>query len=455
LDNRIEQKKEDLILEGSITKVLLRLGLPVVASFLLQTAFNIIDAIWIGQLGEVALAAISAAGFVVWIVFSLSAMIAVGVTAIVARYVGAGDVDGAAHVAGQGIWLSLILSVALGVVGVSAAPSLFGFMGTTADVTADGMSYLTVLFWGIPILLLFFVLNAIYQGNGDTKTPMKLLAIAVIINGVLDPFLIFGWGPFPKLGVVGAGLATVIGRLVGVVLGFKILLRRQAWIRWRITSGEAIDLSLMWRILRIGLPASITGMLGSTTWILLTQITTQFGTTSVAALGAGHKIQTITYMLGMGMAAAVTTIVGQNLGAGQPNRATRVAWMGCGIIALVNGAMAVIYLTLSPAMVRIFIADLEVVRIGSNYLKIIAVTEIFMGIESVLDGAFGGAGDTIPPTVIAVPLTLARYPLSYYFALILWNSINGVWVAIATTGILRGFLIMFWFHRGKWKECKV
>ncbi len=448
MENQIEKAQENPLLTGNITKGLIGLGIPVVGSLLLQTAFNIIDAIWIGQLGNAALAAISTAGFVIWSIFALAEMVAIGVTAIVARFVGATDQHTAAQVAGQGIWLGLIVSIGIGFL---VAPYIFGFMGTTADVTGHGLSYLGVMFWGMPSLILFFVLNAIYRGNGDTKTPMVLLTIAVLINGGLDPFLIFGWGPFPRLEVAGAAFATVIARCIGVAIGVVILLQRHNWLYGRGDGRVWIDFSVMWRILRIGIPASIAGLVVCVVYIFLTKVTTKFGTASVAVLGAGHKMQSVTYMFGMGTSVAVTTMVGQNLGAEQPDRAARTAWIGCGIITLFNGFMALIYFTLSPAIIRFFIAEPEVIQIGSNYLKIIAISEIFMGIESVLDGAFSDAGDTLPPTLISVPLTVARYPLSYYFAVMLWNN----WMAIALTGVARGILIMYWFRRGKWKEKKV
>ena len=450
----MKQKNENLLLTEGVTKGLLSLGIPVVASLLLQTSFNIVDAIWIGRLGDAALAAISTASFVLWSVFALAEMVAIGVTAMIARFVGAGDQRQAAQVAGQGIWLGLLVSLAISAGGMTSVAYIFSFMRTASDVTQHGISYLAVLFWGMPSLILFFVLNAIYRGNGDTKTPMKLLTMAVLINGVLDPFLIFGWGPFPQLGVAGAAFATVIARFIGVAVGVRILLRRKNWLVWR-TSNKWIDLSMMRRILRIGIPASLAGLVVCVVYIFLTRVTTKFGTAAVAALGAGHKVQSITYMIGVGMSVAVTTMVGQNLGAKQVERAARTAWVGCGIIALVNGCMAAVYLTLSPYIIRIFISNPQVIRIGSNYLKINAIAEIFMGIESIFDGAFAGAGDTLPPALISVPLTVARYPLAYFFAVVLWNNVNGVWTAIALTGFVRGVLIMYWFSRGKWKEREV
>ena len=455
MENLTDKKKGNPLLTGGITKGLLGLGIPVVGSMLLQTAFNIIDAIWIGRLGDAALAAISTAGFVIWSVFSLAGMVSIGVTAMVARFVGAGDQRTAAQVAGQGIWLGLIASVGVAASGFVSAPHLFAFMGTADDVTRHGLSYLGVMFWGMPSLILLFVLNAIYRGNGDTKTPMKLLLMAVVINGLLDPFLIFGWGPFPRLEVAGAALATIISRFIGVAIGVKILSGRRDWLNWRGANDRRFDLSIMWRILRIGIPTSLTGLVLCVVFIFLTRVTTKFGTPAVAALGAGHKVQSITYMMGVGISVAVTTMVGQNLGAKQTDRAARITWIGCGIITLLNGFMVIIYLTLSPVIIRVFISDPEVIRIGASYLKIIAITEIFMGIETVLEGAFGGAGDTLPPTLISVPLTIARYPLSHYFAVTLWNDVNGVWVAIALTGFIRGILIMYWFNRGKWKEREV
>ncbi len=423
MQETLQKTADNRLITGNISKNIVFLAWPIVVSMLLQTAFNIVDAIWVGRLGPAALAAVSTAGFVVWSVFALTEMIAVGVTAMVARCTGSGDTKTASYVAGQGLVLCVIFSAIVGTLGLYFSFSLFDLMGTAEDVTSMGTGYLRTIFGGVLTIFLFTTINAIFRGSGDTKTPMKVLFMSVLLNAALDPFLIFGLGPFPRMEVAGAALATVISRATGIIVAFYILLSRAKTIQISF-GGKKLDLKLMWRILRIGIPVAVAGFLICIVFIFLTKITTKFGTEAVAALGAGHKVQSISYMIAIAFSTAVSTLVGQNMGAGKPRRAESTAWQTCGILSVINGFFAVIYLTLPAYIISIFISDSEVVRIGSNYLKIIAIAEIFMGIESVLEGAFGGAGDTIPPTVISVPLNIARIPLAHYFSIPL--GINGV-----------------------------
>ncbi len=468
--------KRDLIVEGNLRRAILTLAGPAVGSMLLQSMFNIVDMIWVGRLGPPALAALSTGGFLIWSVFAITHMISVGINSMTARYVGAKLYDEARYVAGEGLVLGLVISILVMFLGLVGSESVFGVMGTASDVTRLGLDYLRIIFLGIPTVILFFAMNSVYRGFGDTRTPMLILFVSVVSNIVLDPFLIFGWGPFPRLEIEGAALATVISRGLGLVIGIGILLkRRMIAIRLpdrgsRLEAGEIgsrdlqkeagialqlkgglFDLRLFWRMIGIGAPPSISGFLFCIVYILLTRVTTDFGTESVAALGIGHKAESVSYMSSVGFAIAAATVVGQNLGAGRPDRAARAAWLSLLYLSSITLFCSLMFVMIPDGIVGLFNKNSLVMEAGRNYLMILSISQLFMGAEIVMDGAFSGAGDTVPPMVVSTPLSIARIPAAYWFSYGLGLGVSGVWWSISLTSILKGILISLWFLRGKWK----
>ncbi len=468
--------KRDLIVEGNLRRAILTLAGPAVGSMLLQSMFNIVDMIWVGRLGPPALAALSTGGFLIWSVFAITHMISVGINSMTARYVGAKLYDEARYVAGEGLVLGLVISILVMFLGLVGSESVFGVMGTAPDVTRLGLDYLRIIFLGIPTVILFFAMNSVYRGFGDTRTPMLILFVSVVSNIVLDPFLIFGWGPFPRLEIEGAALATVISRGLGLVIGIGILLkRRMIAIRLpdrgsRLEAGEIgsrdlqkeagialqlkgglFDLRLFWRMIGIGAPPSISGFLFCIVYILLTRVTTDFGTESVAALGIGHKAESVSYMSSVGFAIAAATVVGQNLGAGRPDRAARAAWLSLLYLSSITLFCSLMFVMIPDGIVGLFNKNSLVMEAGRNYLMILSISQLFMGAEIVMDGAFSGAGDTVPPMVVSTPLSIARIPAAYWFSYGLGLGVSGVWWSISLTSILKGILISLWFLRGKWK----
>ena len=476
LSGFVMENKRDLIVDGSLRRAILSLAGPAVGSMLLQAAFNIVDMIWVGRLGPPALAALSTGGFLIWSVFAVTHMISVGINSMTARYVGAGLYEQAKYVAGEGLVLSLIISFIVMFLGLNGSANVFKVMETAPYVTALGLSYLRIIFYGIPTIFLFFGMNAIYRGYGDTRTPLLILLVSVVSNLILDPFLIFGLGPFPRLGIEGAALATVICRGLGLVVGIGLLVSRKmvsiglpkeavrtgmetgverdrekdAGITLML-GGGLLDLGLFWRIMAIGAPTSISGFLFCVVYILLTRITTDFGTEPVAALGIGHKAESVSYMSAVGFAMAAATIVGQNLGAGKPDRAAKGAWLSLLYLSNITLLCGLMFALVPGAIVGIFNEDPLVMEAGKNYLLILSVSQVFMGAEIILEGAFSGAGDTIPPMLLATPLSVARIPVAYWLSYGMGLGVNGVWWSISLTSIIKGILIALWFLRGKWK----
>ncbi len=453
MGSRVAAMRQD-ILSGPITPSVVRLAWPVATSMLLQTLFGIIDAVWVGHLGPVALAGVSTGGFAIWGMFSLMGMVSVGLNALVARSVGAGEPERAAEIAGQGVLLAIMVGGVLAFGGWLGLDLLFSFMRTAPEVTAQGKAYLAPIILATPILFAFSAVNAVFSGAGDTRTTMRLGGGAVALAGVLDPLLIYGLGPFPRLEVTGAALATVVSRIVFLIAGLSLLARRSSGIGI-VMPRLRIDLSLWWRIIRIGAPASISGLAASLIYVSLTRITTRFGTPAVAALGVCHRIEGINYLLGVGFAAAAAVYVGQNLGARQPERAQRGAWRAFHVLVLPVGIIGTLFLTIPEVLLRGFTSDPQVIAAGASYLRIVALAQLFQGLELVFDGAFGGAANTLPAMVISTPLSIARYPAAILLTGPIGMSVQGVWWAISGTTIVKGTVMAYWFSRGGWRDVRV
>ncbi len=453
MNDRVTVMRRD-ILSGPITRSMVRLAWPVAASNVLQTAFGIIDAIWVGHLGPEALAGVSTAGFVVWALFALIGMVSVGVNALVARRIGAQEHDEAARIVGQGLSFAIMVGLVLAIATYFSLDTLFRFMQTDDAVTGQGKLYLGTIALSLPVIFAFSAVNAAFAGAGDTRTTLWLSGGTVVLAGILDPFLIYGLGPVPRLGVQGAALATVISRVVFLGVGIWMLFSNRTGIGIAFPRF-APDRTIYSRIVKIGAPTSVAGIINSVVFVALTRITTTFGTPAVAALGVCHRLEGINYLLGVGFAAAASAFVGQNLGANQPDRAEHGAWRACLLDLLPVSLLALVFFTIPEILLSAFTNDPEVIAAGASYLRIVAIAQLFQGFELVLDGAFGGAGNTVPPMLIAIPSSLARYPLALFFTGVLGMPVSGVWWAISITTVFRGSAVAYWFSLGRWKSVRI
>jgi len=405
---------------------------------LLQAGFLVVDTFWLGKVGPVALAAASTAGFAMWLAQTLGEGMASGSGAVLARAVGEEDQVGAcrAAAAGQtlGVWGSAIVSG----VGLLSSYAAFSFMGTSPAVTAQGLHYMWVILAGMPLYFVFVWMSAAFRAVGDARTPLKLLAVGAAVNLVLDPLLIFGPGPLPALGVTGAAFATVASWLVASAWGWVLLGR--LGIRPRVFAFLRPPLDDTWRALKVGLPLGVEGALFSLIYILLTRVITPFGTSAVAALGVGHKLEVLNYFVCAGMGAAATTLVGQNLGAGEPRRAVRCAWRALFLTCLPVGAVTVLMVVFPEVAIGVFSSDAGVIAAGSTYVLLVGMTQLFMAAEVVMIGAFAGAQWTAWPAVIVVGLTAVRVPLSMWLVSKGWG-VEAVWFAIASTTVVKGTIL--------------
>lgn len=441
-------ERRTALVSGPLAPAVLRLALPAVATTLLQLIFLLIDIFWIGRiLGPVALAAVSTASFAVWMVAALAEMVAVGLTAVASRRHGEGSHGLAAVVAGSTMLLALGLGVALMLGGRLLVPALFSLMQTPPEVTEMGRLYLATYLLGAPLVLGFFAIEAAFRASGDTRTPLALLGISIVLNIVLDPLLIVGAGPLPAMGIAGAAVAATLTRGLALALGLIIAIRR------RLIRFSVFDWPSAFTALRIGLPVAFTGVFFSFIYVGLTRITTRFGVPALAALGIGHKLEGLSYMVAMGFGLAAAAIVGQNVGAGRIDRARRAGWITTGFACAAGAVVALAFLAFPDVMVGLFTRDPLVVTDGSLYLRAMALAQISMGLEIVLESALGGAGYTLRPMLWNALFNLARIPLAAWLAGVM--GLAGVWWAIGITAVMRGVAMALLWNGTSWQRVRV
>jgi putative MATE family efflux protein len=436
------------LLSEPVARVVARLALPAVASNLLMTLFFSVDTFWVGtRIGADALAAVSTSAFWVWMVVASAEMVSIGLTAVAARRHGEGRHGEAARVAGEALLFGLALGLVVAAAGLSWLGALFDVMGTPPEVTRLGRAYLGAYLLGAPLLFGFFVVDAAFRASGDTRTPFLLLASTVVVALVLDPILILGlWGA-PELGIAGAAVATICTRGAAFVIGV-ILLARRGLVR--LTTPRPASIAA---VARIGLPTALTGVLFSLIYIGMTRTTTRFGTPALAALGLGHRVESWLYMMGVGFGAAAAAVVGQNLGAGRADRAERAGWTTVRF-ALIPGIITFgLALAVPERLAALFTSDAAVIAETALYLRIVAISQLALCAEIVLEGALGGAGDTVPPMLTSTFLTVLRIPLAAWAAS-RWGT-AGIWWTISLTATARGIAMAILWRRGGWKRKSV
>ncbi len=374
----------------------------------------------------------------------MAELASVGLTAVASRRHGERRPDRAAVAVYRAFWLGLSLSVAIGVAGLLMLWPLFQLMATPSEVTVQGSSYLAVYLAGAPIVFTYFVMEAAFRSAGDTRTPLVLLAVSLGLNTVLDPLLILGIGPFPRLGIQGAALATLVTRAAGCLVGYRWLVRR-GLVKRAMPSLRPI-LQMAW----IGLPVAAGGALFSFVYIVLTRFTSKFGTAALAALGVGHKVESLSYMACIGFGLAAATAVGQNLGAGSKERAVASGRVATMYAAALTGLAGLAFLLVPEHLMSVFSSDPEVIAAGTSYLRIVAVAQVFMALEIVLQMSMEGAGYSLVPWIPSSILTLLRLPLAPLLSRSM--GLAGIWWTISGTGVVRGIAAAWIWRRGRWMD---
>jgi len=411
-------------------------------------SFNLIDSIWVGRLiGPAALAAVSTSGFYVWVALSLGEMVEIGLIAVAARRHGEGDPERAARAAAAAVVYALLAGLVVSVAGELLAGTMFRLMSVPPDVARLGHAYLSTWLLGGPLVFGFFAVEATFRAAGDTRTPFLMLAGSVCVSILLDPLLIMGLGPFPRLGVEGAALASVMVRGGGFLLGLVIALRRG------LLRVSAPDWRTLPTIVRIGAPLSLAGVLLSVIYMWLTRFTSRFGTPALAALGVGHKMEGLGFIAISGFALAASALVGQNLGARQEGRAREAVRLTVGYCLIVTVTTAIAFLLIPDRLVSLFTRDPQVIADGVLYLRVIAFAQIGQSFELILEGALAGAGYTFWPQTASTTLTALRIPLAAWWSQAI--GLLGIWLALSVTAISRGIAMVLFWRAGRWRTVRV
>lgn len=433
------------LVAGSLRGTILRVAIPAVASSLLMTIFSSVDAFWVGtRIGSAGLAAVSTSLFWIWAIISLAEMISVGLTSVAARRIGERRPDEAARLCADATLFAMLLGLVVALGGSLALSRMLGVMEMPSDVTAMATRYLRTYLLGTPLIYGFFAVDATFRASGDTRTPFVLLLASVAITLVLDPVLMLGVGPFPELGIAGAAIATIATRGAAFVMGVVIAERRGLL---RFGSPSPSRVAPVWRV---GLPTAITGVTFSVIYVFMTRTVTQFGTPALAALGIGHRVESWLFMIGVGFGAATAAIVGQNLGAGRADRASRAAWMATGYCTLLGVVAFALELGIPREFASLFTHDPAVIAESAKYLRIASISQLAICAEIVLEGALGGAGETVPPMVSSTLLTASRIPLAGWAAA-RWGS-AGIWWVISLTAIGRAVAMAGLWRSGRWRR---
>jgi putative MATE family efflux protein len=438
-----------------LPRAILLLAVPMVLEMVMESIFAVADIFWVSKLGADAVAAVGLTESLLTVVYAVGMGMAMGVGAVVARRTGAKDAEGASRAAGQAIFIGLGLAVVLGVGGGLAGPALLRAMGASPPVMAVGARYARLMLAGDVSVLLLFLINAAFRGAGDAAITMRALWLANGINILLGPLFVFGLGPFPRLGVTGAAVATTIGRSIGVLY----LLRSLGRGRGRLSIRRAhlrLDPEMLRTIFRLAKNGVVQTLIGFTSWIGLVKILAGFGSVPLAGYTIAMRVVMFTLLPSWGLGNAAATLVGQNLGAGDPARAEAAVWKAAFYNLVFLGAVGLLLVLLGDAVIRIFTPDPAVVAEGGRCLRIVAAGFAFYAYGMVVTQAFNGAGDTRTPTWINVGcFWLGEIPLAMLLARGLAAGPNGAYVAIAAAFSAVAVVSVTLFRRGRWKTVNV
>lgn len=441
--------------ETSLGKAILILAIPMVLEMIMESIFAVVDIFFVSKLGTDAIATVGVTEAVMTIIYAIGSGLAVGTTALVSRRIGEKKKKDAGVTAFQAIMVGVIVSLIIAIPGILFAKSFLRIMNGTEKMIEEYYLFPTIIFGGNIVIMLLFIINAVFRSSGDAAISMRVLWVANIINIILDPLLIFGYGPFPELGLKGAAVATTTGRGLAVLYQFYLISsgRYRVQLYW---NGLKIKLKVMWNLFKVSGGGIMQNLIATSSWILLMKIITVTGPEAVAGYTIAIRIIVFPILLAWGLSNAASTLVGQNLGAKQPDKAEKSVW----ITGYVNmGFMAFIgaLLTIFPGFwIRLFTNELPVVENGILALQIISTGFIFYALGMVLMQGFNGSGDTITPTKINfVSFWLFEIPLAYLLAITFKMGLSGACIAIVIAESLLTVIALFVFRKGKWKLRKV
>lgn len=440
------------LLEGSIPRALFLLAAPIMGANILQVAYQVVDAFWVGRLGAAAVASVSVTLPVMFVLIALGMGFAIAGTTLIAQYTGARDHDMVDHVAAQTLLTIVAVSVVLGAIGFLLAPWLLRTMAVAPAVFDGALSFMRIIFVALPFTFIYAMAQALMRGVGEVKAPLYIVACTVVVNFVLDPVLIFGKLGFPPWGVAGAAIATLMAQAIAAAIALRLLFggRYGIHIHWR---DFAPDFAFVKRAFLLGYPASIEQSARGLGMMLLTFLIVSFGTVVTASFGVGSNLFNVVIIPAMGFSMATSTLVGQSIGAGNIARAEKVARLAAIITFSVLTAVGLVCILIAPAIVRFFVPeDPAVIREGAAYIRIVAWSFGFIGLQFALMGVLRAAGEMIPVmTISLVSQWVLQLPLAFVLSEYAGLGVDGVWWSTPIANVATAIVASLWFARGTWK----
>lgn len=440
---------------GSINRAIVLLSIPMVLEMVMEALFAIVDVFFVSKISVNAVATVGLTESVLTLVYSVAIGMSMAATAMVARRVGENNPEAAAVAAVQSIFIAIGLSVLIGIPGFLFADDILRFMGASEQLIVAGAHYTRIVLGGNMVVMLLFLLNGVFRGAGDASIAMRVLVIANGLNIVLGPMLIFGIGPFPEMGLQGAAVATVCGRGVGVLLQFYYLFKGVGVLKIARRHFVAVW-DIIARLLRVGSTGALQFLIASASWIFLTRIIAKFGSDAVAGYTIAIRIIMFTTLPSWGLSNAAATLVGQNLGANEPDRAETSVWRASFFNMLFLLTLSIGLFFGAEPIVRIFNDSETVVEAGVLSLRILSAGYIFWAYGMVIIQSFNGAGDTVTPTIINLICFWAlEIPLGYLLAITLGWGIAGVTAAVTISESIWAVVAIIIFKQGRWKKVKI
>jgi putative MATE family efflux protein len=441
--------------QGPVVRNILLLSWPMALMETLFVVSQVADMVWVGRLGKDAIAGMGIAFTVVMLAMTMDFGLMVGSRAMVARFVGAGDTRTANHVAAQGLLLGIAWGILMTVLGIVFTGPLVRLFHQNPTVTADAVSYIRITFAGWLTMDIMVVILYVVQASGDPIRPLMIEGITRIIHITLCPFLVLGLWIFPKMGVGGSALASIIGQIVGAALALWLFFSGAT--RLHVSARDfRIDLGIIGRILKIGLPSVLTNMQRSLATFIITLLIAPFGTVAMAAQSLYSRVEMFIMLPGFGLGMGSGVLVGQNLGAKQPERAVKTAWIATGILQALMVVVCAVLLIWANGIISLFTTDPEVIKMGASFLRIASVGFFVISFQSILQGAINGAGDTVPNLLISFfSMWIIQVPLALWLPHIHNLEALGIRWALVTGSVIATAIYVVYFSSGRWKTKKV
>lgn len=428
--------------EGSIFQALTKLAIPIIATSFVQMAYNLTDMIWVGRVGSGAVAAVGTAGFFTWLANSIILIPKIGAEVGVAQSLGKEDFPAAKSYIRHSLQLIIVLSIIYATGLIFLRHSLIGFYRLGESIEAAARTYLVIVSFGMVFFTINPVFTAIFNGSGDSTTPFKINVIGLVVNMILDPILIFGWGPIPRLETAGAAIATIFAQMV-VTLIFILEAKKRTDLFAGLKIWLKPNLECLKVIVKLGFPVALQSALFTLIAMVLARIIAQWGPLPIAVQKVGSQIESLSWMTVGGFQSAMSAFVGQNYGAKKWERVYRGYFVGLGIVSVFGIFVTLLLIFGARPLFAIFIPEKEAIRYGVDYLRILGLSQLLMCIEIITAGSFIGQGKTTPPAIVGIVFNVARIPL----ALVLSSTalgLNGVWWAISITSIFKGLVLGLW-----------